>query len=411
MGQRKGVEPMDKKERYFAAVARREVDRIPTSFRASRVFARRLMAYLNIDPAGGLQSARATLAQIGADFWLPGSRICNYATFFPRYVGPCPQLPHVEDGSQFYTLGIPAVRGAVDDFGFEYPAFVDPPLASAERPTDIPPGYLTARLDLFDFECMINKLAPVAANVGGASVERLTRTNEASAPPTSDPLSYEGLQAAGQDVICIGVLNNFFMICCYLRGMEQFLLDLAWNCPLAERLIGETGEFCLEFSRRQLASFGRRAECYCGWDDVAGQQGILFSPELFRRYFQPLYRQLIDEVKRYDLIFSWHCCGSVHGVLPAMIDAGIDVFDVVQTSARDMDLGTVYKRYGHSVSLHGAVDVQKLLVFGTPDLVRAEIARANDLWGTSGGIILGPSHEIVPETPITNVLAIYDHGG
>ena len=90
-----------------------------------------------------------------------------------------------------------------------------------------------------------------------------------------------------------------------------------------------------------------------------------------------------------------------------MIDAGIDIFDVVQTSARDMALETLHRRYGGQVCLHGAVDVQKLLVLGTPADVRREVGRISELWGLSGGIIVGPSHEAVPETPIENLLAIY----
>jgi uroporphyrinogen decarboxylase len=98
----------------------------------------------------------------------------------------------------------------------------------------------------------------------------------------------------------------------------------------------------------------------------------------------------------------------VHQVLPLMIDAGIDVLDVVQTSARDMDLETMYRRYGQDVCLSGGIDVQKLLVSGTPAQVRSEVRRAHDLWGTRGGLVLGPSHEAAPETPLNNILAIYE---
>ena len=350
---------------------------------------RRLMAHFGLDPAGGLASAEALLQRLGADFWASGSRVDAWATFLPAYRGPLPQPPYVSDAAYFYTLSIPAVIGGVDEVGFEYPAYVDPPLARVERASDIPAGYLTQRLAYFDFDSMVNRQAGATLKAG-------------------EPLSYEALAASDHHVICIGILNNLFMICSYLRGMEQFLLDLALDRALAERLIGEVGEFCLEFNRRYLAAFGARAELYAAWDDVAGQDGMMFSPALFRRYFQPLYREMIAEVKRYGLIFSWHCCGSVHQVLPLMIDAGIDVFDVVQTSARDMDLETVYRRYGQDICLSGGIDVQKLLVGGTPARSARRCERAHDLWGTRGGLVLGPSHEAAPETPLENVLAIYE---
>jgi len=222
---------MNAKQRYVAAARRRPVDRIPTHFRASKVLTRRLMAYFRIDPAGGLAAAEALLAQLGADFWASGSRPDAWATFLPAYRGPQPQTPHITDASYFYTLGIPVISSGADAQGFEYPAFVDPPLARVERASDIPAGYLAQRLAHFDFESMLNRQAGAPQAAG-------------------DPLSYEALAARDDHVICIGILNNLFMICSYLRGMEQFLMDLVLDRALAERLIGEVGEFCLEFNRR-----------------------------------------------------------------------------------------------------------------------------------------------------------------
>ena len=232
---------MNPRQRYLAAARRQPVDRIPTHFRASKVLTRRLMAHYGLDPAGGLGSAEALLAQLGADFWASGSRADAWATFLPAYRGPQPQPPHITDASYFYTLGIPVISSGTDAQGFEYPAYVDPPLARVERASDIPAGYLTQRLTHFDFDNLVNRQAGAPQAAG-------------------EPLSYEALAARDDHVICIGVLNNLFMICSYLRGMEQFLMDLALDRALAERLIDEVGEFCLEFNRRYLAAFGARAE-------------------------------------------------------------------------------------------------------------------------------------------------------
>ncbi len=379
---------MNPRQRYLAAARRQPVDRVPTHFRASKALTRRLFAHFGIDPTGGLTSARALLACLGADFWASGSRPDAWATFLPAYTGPQPQPPCISDAAYFSTIGVPVVRGGVDEIGFDYPAYVDPPLASIARASDLPANYLTNLLPRFDFSTLLNRQSTAPVLPG-------------------DPLSAESLAASEDHVICMGILNNIFMICSYLRGMEQFMVDMALDRQLAERLIGEVGEFCLEFNRRYLAAFGGRAQLYAAWDDVAGQDGIMFSPALFRRYFQPLYREMIAEVHRYRLLFSFHCCGSVHQVLPLMIDAGIDIFDVVQTSARDMDLATIRARYGARIAVSGAIDVQKLLVSGTPAQVADEVRRGLDLWGLDGGLILGPSHEMVPETPIENVLALY----
>jgi uroporphyrinogen decarboxylase len=379
---------LDNRQRYLAAARRQPVDRIPTHFRGSRVLVRRLMAHFGIDPAAGVAAQEALLSCLGADFMASGSRADALATYLPLYTGPAPGPPYLADASYFYTLGIPSVPASVDEAGFVYPVYVAPPLAGAGRASDIPPGYLTRRLADFDFDVMVHRQTGARLAAG-------------EAPPEHDRA------AGGRHVVCMGVLNNLFMICSYLRGMEQFLVDLVTDQPLAERLAGEVEEFCLEFNRRYLLAFGSQADACFGWDDVAGQDGMLFSPALFRRLFQPIYRDLITEVKRYGLVFSWHCCGSAHQVLPLMVDAGIDVFDVVQTSARDMDLATIRERYAPYVAISGGIDVQKLLVSGTPTEVAGEVRRARDLWGLAGGLVLGPSHEAAPETPLENVLAIY----
>ena len=191
-------------------------------------------------------------------------------------------------------------------------------------------------------------------------------------------------------------------------GMENFLMSLSFNKKLVEKLIYEVGEFAIEFNRRELESYEGQAEYYGSWDDVAGQHNLMFDPEIFKKYFLPIYKKIIEQVKRYDLIFGWHCCGSVNKVLPDMIDAGIDIFDVVQTSAKDMDIENIYKLYGKKVCLHGGIDIQNLLVKRSREDIRREVKKIKKLWKNDGGIILAPSHLIVPDCPIENVIAMYD---
>ena len=374
---------MTKRERVLSAVQREEVDRIAFTFRASKFLTTMLMKHFGFeDPDDFAGNRESFLQKIGADFWSSGSKVDKFSTFIPAYRGEKPRPPYVDDGTFFYTIGIHAKPGNMESYDIDYPNVgVDPPLATAQRPSDITSGFLMRRLDDYDFKNMHNKYREAKPH---------------------------DLSGSDDAIVSIGTLSSLFMICCYLRGMENFLMDLACNEPLAERLIAEVGEFCLEFNRRELEIMGGPADYYGTWDDVAGQNGMLFSPNLFRKHFLPIYRKLIDQNKSHGLVFGWHVCGSVHDVLPMMIDAGIDVFDVVQTSARDMEIENVYRRYGGKVCLHGGLDVQKLLVERNELEVREEVRKIMDLWGKRGGIILAPSHETLPDTPIGNVLAIYE---
>ena len=63
--------------------------------------------------------------------------------------------------------------------------------------------------------------------------------------------------------------------------------------------------------------------------------------------------------------------------------------------------------FAGKIALHGAVDVQGWLQRATPHEIKAEVNHLMDEVGFGGGYILAPSHHIQPDTPLENVLAVY----
>ncbi len=378
---------MKKKDRLKAAVRFETVDRLPNTYRASDHISKEIVKFFGLQESSALKDQyKEILDYVHADFWSSGSKIGKFSTFFPTYKGEVPKTPYIDDGQLFYTLGIRSTVGTIAQYNIQYVNFgVESPFADVERASDLKEGFLMPKVDLFDFASMQNRYV-------------------------GESLSCDYLKRSENDLICMGALNNIYMICCYLRGMDNFLMDLVCNKGVAEKIIYEVSDFCLEYNLRELESFGQKADYYGGWDDVAGQNGMMFAPSIFEKYFLPFYKQLIENVKKYNLIFGWHCCGSIHDVLPFMIDAGIDIFDVVQTSAKDMELENLYRLYGKKICFHGAIDIQKVLVSGNPVSIKEEVKKIKGLWGLRGGMILAPSHEIVPGTPLENIIAIYNEG-
>ncbi len=369
---------MNKKERLIAAVNLKSVDRIPCTFRANDLTARKLMSFFKIKNADDFaKSYKQLLQKLGADFWSTGTKIDKFAIFLPEFKGKEPEEPYVDDGNYFYTIGIKAKKAKMKNYEISYPHIgVEPPLGGIQSAEELNPGFLMSHLSCFDFSHMKNR--------------------------------YGDINIDEDNLICIGSLNSLFMICCYLRGMEKFMMDLAFNKKLAELIIKEVGDFCIEFSKREVAAAKNQAVYYGSWDDIASQEGIMFDPAVFRKYFLPVYKTMISNCKKQGLLFGWHVCGSVHQFLPAMIDAGIDVFDVVQTSAKNMDIENLFQLYGRSVCFHGGLDIQKLLVEATAQKVREEVRRIKDLWGNRGGMILAPTHLTLPDTPIQNLISMYE---
>ncbi len=377
---------MTKKERALAAIKFKTVDKIPSSYRGLPNLSVRLNKHFGFDePENIIKNYKKLIDALGADFYSSGSKLCKFTTYTARYTGPVPQAPYVKDHGNYYQIGANSKfgEGGKGEMSMDYDVITNPPLASLENASDLKEGFLTKKLHFFDFNFFDNKYG-------------------------SPELSHEKLEGSSNEFICSGNLTHFFMICWALRGYEQFLMDLAFNTKLAEKLINEVAQFGIEYTKKELDAFGGITEYFGTADDVAGQYGMLFSPDVFEKYFMPHYKKLISTVKSHDVIFAWHCCGSVHKVLPMMIDAGIDVLDVVQTSAKDMEIENIHRLYGKDVCIHGGIDVQNLLVFKTPVEIKEEVRKVKELWGNRGGVILAPSHEALPETPLENIISLYE---
>ncbi|MEM0308855.1 MAG: uroporphyrinogen decarboxylase family protein [Thermofilaceae archaeon] len=139
-------------------------------------------------------------------------------------------------------------------------------------------------------------------------------------------------------------------------------------------------------------------------DDVGMQKGMMMSPQLWRRYFKPRYKRLIDEVHRRGAFFMFHSDGWIEPIIPDLVEIGVDILNPVQPEC--MDPYRVKELYGDELALHGTVSVQTTLLFATPleveELVRERVSRLGP-----EGFILAPTHAIQPGTPVDNVLAMY----
>ncbi|MDZ7836712.1 MAG: hypothetical protein U5N58_01550 [Actinomycetota bacterium] len=237
------------------------MDKIPTSYRCLKNVTSTLLKHFNIEPTDDFTSIKdIMLEKLGADFWGMGHNICYFSTFHARYEGPPPSESYIQDDCMFHVLGIRAIAKRVAEFDYEYPRFLDPPLASIESTSEINENFLISKLKYFDFSHMVN-----------LHYEQKDKILRKSFEANDYKISVTSL-IKNNEFIAMGSFNSLFMICSYLRGMDRFLMDIAGNKKLAEKIIQLTSQYCLEYNRRELESFGPQAEFYCSWDDVATQE-------------------------------------------------------------------------------------------------------------------------------------------
>jgi hypothetical protein len=148
---------------------------------------------------------------------------------------------------------------------------------------------------------------------------------------------------------------------------------------------------------------------YMSGTDFGMQTGSFISPKAYRELYKPFQKQLNNWVHKNT---SWKCfihsCGSIVDLMPDMIEAGFDIFNPVQTSAAGMDPQVLKKNFGDQVTFWGGgVDTQRILPFGTPEEVRTQVRERMEVFGSAGGFVFNPSHNVQAGVPINNLLALY----
>ena len=197
----------------------------------------------------------------------------------------------------------------------------------------------------------------------------------------------------------------------YLRGFEDWFMDLAADKKLAAALFDAVTEQSTALAEEILKVGGDLADVVYTSDDMGFQNGPMVSPELYRQLFKPRHQKFFDTVKKYTSAFvHFHCCGSIYKLLPDFIELGVDVIHPVQVAAKDMDSSILAPEFGDRLSFWGGIDTQKVLPTGTTEEVKAEVRQRIRDFAPGGGYILSAVHDIQPDVPVENIIAMYEAG-
>ncbi len=211
--------------------------------------------------------------------------------------------------------------------------------------------------------------------------------------------------------IVLRLPSVFVHITQYLRGFEDWFMDLAADKKLAGALFDAATEQSTALAEEILKVGGDLADVVYTSDDMGFQNGPMVSPELYRQLFKPRHQKFFDTVKKYTSAFvHFHCCGSIYKLLPDFIELGVDVIHPVQVAAKDMDSSILAPEFGDRLSFWGGIDTQKVLPTGTTEEVKAEVRQRIRDFAPGGGYILSAVHDIQPDVPVENIIAMYEAG-
>ena len=369
---------MSSRQRVITALAHQEPDRIPWDCTFSYGCYLRLKKHLGLTPRQDPQPSSNWLS-ISPPIELLQELQCD---LYYVGLGKAKNTPVFEYGMEAYTdaWGV-TFRRAPNPSGFHY-EFARHPLAHA-----------TVK-DLDDYPW----------------------------PDPHDPARVAGLEERchwlyeNTDFALVGKFSeSIFEQAFYLRGLEQWLVDLAADPEFAEALMDRLVDISIAMTEVGLKACGKYIQVLrLAGDDMGHQHGTILSPKMFRKLVKPRFARLYHAAKSMFRTYNpngklkAHTDGNVYPFIEDYIELGLDVLNPVQPYVDEMDHTRLKSQFGDRLAFHGGIDIQNVLPFGTPIEVNAEAKKTMAALGQGGGYILAPTHYVQPDVPPENILALRD---
>lgn len=223
--------------------------------------------------------------------------------------------------------------------------------------------------------------------------------------PEVDEASFELVEKyrkRNEDFCVYGGVIHLFEIAWQLTGFNELMVMMRSNGSKVERILDILNDIRLR--QAQLLLEADIDVIYDG-DDVGAQNTMILSPSMWRKFLKPRYKLLSDLIHSKGKYFFFHSDGWIEPIVQDLIEIGVDILNPIQPEA--MDPTRIRKICGNRIAFEGTLSIQRTLPFGSVEDVRKEVMKRIKELGPTG-LILGPSHSLQPDTPLENILAIYN---
>jgi len=249
-----------------------------------------------------------------------------------------------------------------------------------------------------------------------ANAETISDLRAFKLPDPEDPSRFKGLREKAKWLrentdyaIVSGTYPSIYYIAWILRGYQNFLLDTAMDEKFSNYLLDMILEWQKAFMGKYLEEIGDYIDIMWAGDDWGDQNGPLINPIEFRKNVSPRFKELIQFMKtKSNAKVCYHSCGSVIWCLDDLRDWGVDIIQPLQANARGMGDSKNLKEltFGKLV-LHGGLDNQSVFHRSKAEVEKDVEQKIRD-FKTGGGYLFGSGHNIQPNCPPENIIAIFD---
>ena len=194
----------------------------------------------------------------------------------------------------------------------------------------------------------------------------------------------------------IGGWVNIFERMQFLRGPEELYCDLA----LQDEEVFKIRDFVVSFYREYLNYWLETdIDAVVFGDDWGSQKALLMSPNMWRKFFKPVLKELMDMVKSKGKYIFVHSDGYIMDLYPEFIELGVSA---INSQLWCMGVEEVAERFAGKITFWGEISRQNILPKGTPADVKGAADKMKKLLFVNGGGLIGQS-EVNRDVPLENI--------
>ncbi len=203
------------------------------------------------------------------------------------------------------------------------------------------------------------------------------------APGRLDHIAAEAAEHADR-FLRLGIGITGFNVATFLRGFEQFLMDLTLQRELAEHVLDLVFDFENGLIERAA---DLPLDCVTFGDDWGTQKGLMIAPRVWHEVFKPRYADQFARVHAQGKKVWFHTCGDVYSIIGDLIECGVDVLELLQPDVFGVE--RLAAEFGGKVCFCCAVDHQRRAISGTRDEIFAYARLLRDELGAFDGGFIG----------------------
>lgn len=241
--------------------------------------------------------------------------------------------------------------------------------------------------------------------------------------PWPDPQDESRVEGLREEIVELNQEKQYFIsmtglgpgiyeLAQWLRGYKDLWLDFLRNGELAHLVMEKVTELKLNFWKMALDEVGDLIDTVYMADDIGNQDNLQVSLDTYREFIKPYQKKVFNFIKTEapgSVFIFYHSDGAIREAIPDLIDAGIDALNPVQVSATGMDPENLIEEFGDEVAFWGAgANPHGTLLNDNRDEVSREIRSRIDLFGSSGGWVFAPIHNIQPDVDPDKIEAMFE---